>query len=314
MLDYFWMDAPVFRFAPSPNGHLHCGHALSAFLNVQMAADLHGQCLLRIEDIDTIRCTEALIRDMLDDLNWLGLSFAPHVLRQSTRFAQYREALDILEAKGLLYRAYLTRAEVKNYVEEQETRGFIWPRDPDGAPHYPRDELVLSESELNARRASSDAYAVRLDMQSALAQVQTPLSWSEYPCELKSDDMYLKNEIKADPSAWGDVVLARKDTPTSYHLSVVVDDAFQGVSDVLRGRDLQAATSVHRLLQELLDLPEPRYRHHHLVRTNEGRKLSKSARDVSLRELRASGCRADDILQYIGLCECEENQAWPHEV
>ncbi|MBD8892124.1 tRNA glutamyl-Q(34) synthetase GluQRS [Roseibium litorale] len=300
------MTPPVFRFAPSPNGHLHLGHALSALLNARAARATGGRFLVRIEDIDQTRCTPQLEAEMLEDLDWLGLPYERPVFRQSEHFADYADALASLEARGLVYRGYLTRAEIKRHVAAEEQAGRSWPRDPDGAPLYPRDRDVLPPEELVDRAASQAPYAVRLDMAKALAVAGKDLIWREYPSELAADGGLTANWdepeiISADPAAWGDVVLARKDTPTSYHLSVVIDDERQGITDVLRGRDLYAATSVHRLLQRLLELPEPKYRHHRLILGEDGRKLSKSGKDTSLRELRERGWTVPSLLTAIGL-------------
>ncbi|MBO6756810.1 MAG: tRNA glutamyl-Q(34) synthetase GluQRS [Roseibium sp.] len=294
------MPKPVFRFAPSPNGHLHLGHALSALLNADAARVMDGDLLLRIEDIDQARCTPALERDLLEDLTWLGVSFDGPVLRQSERFAIYQGALDRLTEMGLVYRGYLTRAEIKGFVSDFETGGDRWPRDPDGAPVYPGDHRVLAQPELEKRAAGDMPYALRLNMAAALDRIGTQLNWREAGAE-GTALFEPARRIGADPAAWGDVVLARKDTPTSYHLSVVLDDAAQGVTDVLRGVDLRAATSVHRVLQALLDLPEPLYRHHRLVLGPDGRKLSKSNKDTSIRELRAQGISAAGIRTRVGL-------------
>ena len=294
------MSQPVFRFAPSPNGHLHLGHALSVLLNARAAVALSGRFLVRVEDIDQTRCTPELERDMFEDLAWLGLPLNEPVVRQSDAFPHYRAALERLQDTGLVYPAYLTRAEIKRFVADQEAAGISWPRDPDGAPLYPGDAAVLSSDEI-AERAGSDApFALRLDMKGALARIGRPLFWRETGAE--GDTLFASPDlVEADAAAWGDVVLARKETPTSYHLSVVVDDARQGITDVLRGQDLYAATSVHRVLQELLELPEPLYRHHRLILAEDGRKLSKSNRDTSLRALRAAGLSHAELRKRIGL-------------
>lgn len=294
------MTKPVFRFAPSPNGHLHLGHALSALLNTRAAVALSGRFLVRVEDIDQTRCTPELERDMFEDLAWLNVPVTEPVLRQSQSFAFYRAALERLQDMGLVYPAYLTRAEIKAHVAAREARGRPWPRDPDGAPLYPGDRAVLSEAECRARTASDAPFALRLDMAAALSRVAQPLSWQEAGSE--GEALFAPaTVVAADPAAWGDVVLARKETPTSYHLSVVVDDARQGITDVLRGKDLYHATSVHRLLQELLGLPAPVYRHHRLILGEDGRKLSKSSQDTSLRSLRAAGLTHAELRKLIGL-------------
>ncbi|MFD1697644.1 tRNA glutamyl-Q(34) synthetase GluQRS [Roseibium aestuarii] len=298
-------SSPIFRFAPSPNGHLHLGHALSALLNCRAAERTGGTCLLRIENIDQTRCTPALEQEMLEDLTWIGARFSGPVLRQSERFDVYRAALERLERDGLTYRSYLTRGEIKRFIADREAEGLVWPRDPDGAPLYPGDRTVLEADEIRRREASDMPFAIRLDMGKALARLGAMPDWWEGPAELGEGEDPARwmegRRIPAEPAAWGDVVLGRKDCPTSYHLSVVVDDAEQGVTDVLRGQDLYHATSVHRLLQVLLGLPELRYRHHRLILDDEGRKLSKSLASASLRDLRSSGVTEREVMGRIGL-------------
>ncbi|MEO9527080.1 tRNA glutamyl-Q(34) synthetase GluQRS [Roseibium sp.] len=294
------MSKNVFRFAPSPNGHLHLGHALSALLNARAAVALNGRLLLRVEDIDRTRCTPELERDMFEDLAWLGLQWEQPVVRQSDCFSFYRAALERLQDTGLVYPAYLTRAEIKGFVSKREAAGEAWPRDPDGAPLYPGDAAVLCDAELRQRAASDAPFALRLDMKGALERIGARPSWQEAGAE--GGGLFEPPvSVEADPVAWGDVVLARKDTPTSYHLSVVVDDARQSVTDVLRGQDLYHATSVHRVLQDLLGLPQPVYRHHRLVLDTDGRKLSKSNGDTSLKALRAAGMTHAMLRRRIGL-------------
>ncbi len=294
------MTEPVFRFAPSPNGHLHLGHALSALLNARATVALHGRFLVRVEDIDQTRCTPELERDMFEDLAWLGVPLDQPILRQSEAFSFYRDALERLQDMGLVYPAYLTRAEIKRFVADYEKDGAVWPRDPDGAPLYPGDNAVLSAEEQSERSQCDASFALRLKMDAALDKIGGSLTWQEYGAE--GPALFASPKVvSVDAAAWGDVILARKDTPTSYHLSVVVDDARQGITDVLRGQDLYAATSVHRVLQHLLELPEPRYRHHRLILGEDGRKLSKSNQDTSLRALREAGMSHADLRSRIGL-------------
>ena len=279
---------PVFRFAPSPNGYLHLGHAFSALLNADMARAAGGRLLLRIEDIDTSRCRPEYETAIYEDLAWLGLEWEQPVRRQSEHFDAYREALARLDAMGLIYPSFESRAEIAALVAAREQHA-PWPRDPDGAPLYPGDAKALTPAERAGLIASGAPYALRLDM-AAAAQRAGPFTWSENG-----------SEQSADPALWGDVILARKDAPASYHLAVVVDDAAQGVTDVVRGQDLFHATSVHRLLQNLLGLAAPRYHHHRLIFDAEGRKLSKSTRATGLRELRAQALTAADIRRAVGL-------------
>ena len=283
-------QSPVFRFAPSPNGLLHLGHALSAILNHDMAKAAGGRFLLRIEDIDLSRCTPQYEEAIYRDLEWLGLDWEEPVRRQSSHFDEYRAALAKLTAMGLVYPAFMTRGEVKAKVLAFETQAKAWPRDPDGAPLYPHDDRLRGEAERRALLDSGARHALRLDMGKALAFVGRPLAWQE------SGDT-----IIADPAAWGDVVLSRSDAPSSYHLSVTLDDALQGITHVVRGRDLYHATSVHRLLQELLQLPQPAYRHHRLVTGPDGRKLSKSEKSTGLAALREAGASPADIRRRIRL-------------
>jgi glutamyl-Q tRNA(Asp) synthetase len=286
---------PVFRFAPSPNGYLHLGHACSALLNFDSACRAGGRLLLRIEDIDTTRCRPEFETAIYEDLAWLGLTWETPVRRQSEHLADYREALDRLSAQGLVYPSFESRAEIARLVAQREANA-PWPRDPDGAPLYPGAAKLLSPDE-RARWLESDApSALRLDMAAACARAGA-LGWIEHGEGPDGET----GTVAARPQAWGDVVLARKETPTSYHLSVVVDDALQGVTDVVRGEDLFWSTSVHRLLQQLLGLPQPAYRHHRLILDAEGRKLSKSAQATGLRELRAAGATPADIRRLAGL-------------
>ncbi len=213
--------------------------------------------------------------------------------RQSEHYDDYRAALARLDAMGLVYPSFESRAEIARMTDE---RGECWPRDPDGAPLYPGDAKNLSAAERARRMAAGAPYALRLDMAAALERTDA-LTWPETGAGPSGET----GTIAADPAAWGDVILARKNTPTSYHLAVTVDDAAQGVTDVVRGRDLFYATAVHRLLQALLGWPAPRYHHHRLILDAEGHKLSKSTLATGLRELRAQGATAADIRKLVGL-------------
>lgn len=286
---------PVFRFAPSPNGYLHLGHALSALLNADMARAKGGRLLLRIEDIDTARCRSEYETAIYEDLAWLGLHWESSVRRQSEHWDNYRGALAQLETMGLIYPSFESRAEIARLVTDLETQGS-WPRDPDGTPLYPGDAKNMSVAERNRRIEAGEPYALRLDMRAATLRAGT-LNWVETGAEPGG----ATGTVAVDPSLWGDVILARKEIPASYHLAVVVDDAAQGVTDVVRGRDLFHATAVHRLLQVLLGLGAPRYHHHRLVLDETGNKLSKSTQSTGLRELRARGVTPTDIRHLIGL-------------
>jgi glutamyl-Q tRNA(Asp) synthetase len=289
------MANSVFRFAPSPNGHLHLGHALSVLLNADMTRASGGRLLLRIEDIDATRCKPEYEEAIYQDLEWLGIGWERPVRRQSEHFDDYRAALARLDAQGLLYASFESRGEIAALVAQRERSG-PWPRDPDGAPLYPGTAKTLPPPERARRIAAGEPYALRLDMAAALAR-SGPLTWTETGAGPESE----RGSIAAAPERWGDVVLARKDTPTSYHLAVVVDDAVQNVTHVVRGQDLFRATGVHRLLQSLLGLPLPAYHHHRLVPGPDGRKLSKSTRATALRSLRDDGATPADIRRMVGL-------------
>jgi glutamyl-Q tRNA(Asp) synthetase len=286
---------PVFRFAPSPNGYLHLGHAYSALLNFDLARRAGGRLLLRIEDIDPARCRPEYEQAIDEDLAWLGLRWEAPVRRQSEHLADYRRALEMLSAQGLVYPSFESRAEIARLVARREADG-PWPRDPDGAPLYPGAAKQLSSEERTRLMASGAPYALRLDMNAATARAGN-LVWTEQGEGPDGET----GHVPARPQAWGDVILARKETPTSYHLSVVVDDALQGVTEVVRGQDLFHATSVHRLLQRLLGMGEPAYRHHRLIRDAAGHKLAKSTASTGLRELRAAGMVPSDIRRLVGL-------------
>ena len=286
---------PVFRFAPSPNGYLHLGHAYSALLNFDRARETGGRFLLRIEDIDATRCRPEFEVAIYEDLAWLGITWEMPVRRQSEHLSEYRAALEKLSGRKLVYPAFESRAEIATLVTKRET-GHPWPRDPDGAPLYPGTAKELPPDQRARLIASGAPHALRLDMEAACRCV-SGLTWVEQGEGPAGES----GNLLAQPEAWGDVILARKETPTTYHLSVAVDDALQGVSEVVRGQDLFHATSVHRLLQALLDLPEPAYRHHRLIRDDAGRKLSKSTRSTGIRELRAQGAGPADIRRLVGL-------------
>jgi len=285
-------ERPVFRFAPSPNGELHLGHALSALLGFEAARDCGGRFLVRIEDIDAGRSRPEFVAGIFEDLAWLGIAWEEPVVYQSQRIDAYRDAADRLEAMGLLYPCFATRAE----IEAAATDGA---RDPDGAPLYPWAGTRMSAADVARRVAAGEAFALRMDMGMAAAAATGILGGA--PLTFVEASAGGSREVTAQPQRWGDAVVVRKDVPTSYHLAVVVDDAWQGVTHVTRGLDLYAATDVHRLLQVLLGLPAPLYRHHRLIAGADGRKLAKSARDTSLRALRDQGATPADVRRSIGL-------------
>ena len=289
------MYTRILRFAPSPNGYLHLGHAYSALLNHDMARDLGGRLLLRIEDIDVSRCRPQYEAAIYQDLGWLGISWDTSVRRQSEQFDDYRAALAKLEAQGLIYPSFESRSEIAALVAARDRQGH-WPRDPDGVPLYPGDARQLPAAERERRRRAGEPYALRLALDAAIARAGV-LTWTE----TGSGPQGQTGVVEAAPQMWGDVVLARKEVPASYHLAVAVDDARQGVTDVVRGQDLFWATGIHRLLQVLLGLPQPVYHHHKLILDADGRKLSKSTQATSLRKLRAAGATAADVRRMVGL-------------
>lgn len=280
---------PVLRFAPSPNGRLHAGHACSAWLNAQLAERLGGRLLLRMEDIDTTRCKPELAQQALEDLRWLGLQWEESVRVQSQHFDDYAAAAEVLKTQELLYPCFCTRAEVA-----EASIGH----DPDGAPLYAGTCRGLNAAEQQKRMHAGAPFAWRLDMAKALRVTPPPYHYMAFDAQRLE-----QRQVIAHPERWGDAVLVRKETPTSYHLAVVVDDALQGVTHVVRGQDLEAATDLHVLLQRLLGLPSPLYHHHALLREEQGEKLSKSRNSESLADLRAQGVSPQLLVQqFYALC------------
>lgn len=272
---------PVLRFAPSPNGYLHLGHAYSALYTDLWARRLGGTFLLRLEDTDVARCKPEFAAAIYEDLRWLGLSWPEPVLVQSERFATYATFADRLRGRGLLYSCDCTR---------QEVAARATATDPDGAPVYDGKCKHHGLAGGNNRQVQS-----RLDLSKAMA-LTGPLSFT-----VIGPTPFDRPQIRfARPERWGDVVLQRKDTPTSYHLSVVVDDDAQGVTHVTRGRDMEAATDLHVLLQMLLGLGQPIYNFHKLILGADGKKLSKSRDSLSLRHLRETGRTADSVRNELG--------------
>jgi len=256
------MVLPIFRFAPSPNGRLHLGHAYSALLNERLAQEKGGKLLLRIEDTDQSRCKPEFVAACVDDLIWLGISFEPNIRIQSEHFADYEQALAKLWRMDATYPCFCSRkqAEAKARLE----------RDPEGQPHYGGTCRGLSRGEAETLIASGARHGWRL-------------------------------RTEASPAAiWGDVMIAKRHVGSSYHIAVVVDDALQGVTHVVRGQDLEQATTIHERLQTLLGLPNPHYSHHPLIKHETGRKLAKSAGDASLAELRIAGITPDQIRAELG--------------
>jgi glutamyl-Q tRNA(Asp) synthetase len=269
----------VTRFAPSPTGYLHLGHVRSALEGRRAAREAGGRFLLRIEDIDHTRCSPEYEAAIVEDLAWLGLDWDGPIRRQSEHFADYRAALERLDAEGLLYPCFCTRREIQAEI----ARAGGAPQGELGAP-YPGTCRRLGAAERKERRRGAPDYALRLDVATALSRTG-PLHWCED-----------RTRVAADLMALGDVVLARRELPTSYHLAVTVDDALQGVTLVTRGADLFAATHIHRLLQAVLGLPTPRYRHHPVLTDASGRRLAKRDRAMTVRAMRELGMNPAEIL------------------
>lgn len=271
----------VTRFAPSPTGHLHLGHAFSALFAWHRARQAGGRFLLRLEDIDPGRCRPEFATAIIDDLAWLGLDWDGEVRVQSQHLAEYRAVLDDLTARALLYPCFCTRSDIQREIAQSATA----PHTPDGTPLYPGTCRALSQDEHAARIASGEHFALRLDMQRALSSVSGALTFDEEG----------EGSVACSPEQFGDVVLARKDASASYHLCVTHDDAVQGVTLVTRGVDLKPATHLHRLIQALMNWPTPAYAHHPLLTSPAGRRLAKRDRAATLRDLRAQGHSPADV-------------------
>lgn len=286
-------DRPVFRFAPSPNGPLHLGHALSALTGFEMAQRANGRFLLRIEDIDVTRSKPGNVEAIFEDLAWLGISWEEPVLRQSEHFEDYKTAAVSLAKLDLLYPCFASRTEIVASGDSSKL-------DPEGAMLYPGIWRNRADPDVAEAVAAGIPYALRLNMERAVALARDrlggkPLSFTEI------DAGGRPQTVIARPERWGDLIVLRKEMPASYLLSVVVDDARQGITHVTRGQDLYAATAPQRLLQVLLGLPEPVYHHHRLILDDKGRKLSKSQGATGLAALRASGVSPDEVRALIGL-------------
>ena len=278
---------PRTRFAPSPTGHLHKGHAFSAWFAWRLAGAGrdHGDFILRIEDIDRSRCRPIFVQSILDDLAWLGFKWSKPVRHQSDHFADYQAALDQMADRGLLYPCFCTRRQIAAEIAAATTAPHE-QQTPLIDPVYPGTCRRLAPEQVKDSMQEGKPYALRLDSERALESIRQPL---EFICDGET--------LTANPAAFGDIILARRDCPTSYHLSVVVDDAAQGIDLVTRGIDLKPAAQIHRLLQALLDLPVPKYQHHPLILDEKGQRLAKRADSLSLATMRESGLTASDILK-----------------
>jgi glutamyl-Q tRNA(Asp) synthetase len=272
----------VTRFAPSPTGYLHLGHAFSALFAWRHARETGGRFLLRLEDIDPSRCRPEFAAAILEDLVWLGLDWDGEVRVQSQHLPEYRATLDVLAGRDLLYPCFCTRADIQQSAAA--------PHTPDGAPRYPGTCRALSVDERKARIAAGERHALRLDMAKALAAMTATLTFDEQA----------EGTIRCHPEQFGDVVLARKDAPASYHLCVTHDDSLQGVTLVTRGADLKPATHLHRLLQALMGWPAPAYAHHRLLTDASGHRLAKRDRAATVRDLRTRGYSPTEVRALAG--------------
>jgi glutamyl-Q tRNA(Asp) synthetase len=279
----------VTRFAPSPTGFLHLGHAHAALFAWRRARADGGKFLLRLEDIDPGRCRPEFAGAIEEDLGWLGLDWDGPVRVQSRHLSEYRAALDRLAARGLLYPCFCTRADILREIEQAAAA----PHAPDGSPLYPGLCRALSPAERAARIAAGEPHALRLDMARALASVAMPLDFAEIG----------EGRVSCRPERFGDVVLARKDAPASYHLCVTHDDALQGVTLVTRGIDLKPATDLHRLIQASMGWPAPAYAHHALLTDPAGRRLAKRDRAATLRDLRRQGRGPAEVRALAGFAD-----------
>jgi glutamyl-Q tRNA(Asp) synthetase len=276
----------ITRFAPSPTGWLHLGHAYAALFAAERAAA--GQFIVRLEDIDGTRVRSEYEAAIFEDLTWLGLQWQQPVIRQSEHFQTYREGLAKLEQQGLLYPCFCTRREIQQEIAQAGNA----PQGPDG-PLYPGNCRSRSADESAERIATGEAYALRLNVDKAIQLIGRDLSWRDRA----------HGTFQATPAIFGDVVLARKDTPASYHLAVVLDDARQGISLVTRGEDLLPATHLHRLLIELLAMPVPEWQHHRLILDDQGRRLAKRDQARALRSLRDEGWTAEQVKRELGFAD-----------
>ncbi|MBK1831160.1 tRNA glutamyl-Q(34) synthetase GluQRS [Verrucomicrobiaceae bacterium R5-34] len=271
------------RFAPSPTGLLHLGHAYAAMFARDLAHSQGGAFLLRYEDIDGTRVRDEYYLDIERDLAWLGIQWDGTPLRQTDRLTDYAMAINLLKARGVIYPCFCTRREIQEEIQTMDGA----PQGPEG-PLYPGTCRNLSPEQRQHRIDAGEPHCWRLDTMAAAEQTG-PLSFTDR----------IQGKIDVDPSLLGDVILARKDIATSYHIAVVVDDAMQEISDVTRGEDLLASTHVHRLLQELLGLPEPIYHHHRLILDAEGKRLAKRDKALSIQTLRERGASPAEVLQMV---------------
>lgn len=282
---------PIFRFAPSPNGYLHLGHAYSALKSQDLCQKLGGKMLLRIEDIDTQRCHAKFEQAIFEDLAWLGFTWSGPVIRQSEHMAYYHDVLTKLDHHEYTFNSFLSRREHQAIVEELELGAKEpWPRDPDGSPRYVGVQQESRFHEGGNRKIGKPI--ARLNVSRAIQQFEYLQSWQEFSLLNGKTSLY---PHKFDIRNWGEVILLRRDISTSYHIASVVDDHLQGVTHIVRGKDLYAATAIHRMLQRMLGYEQPLYHHHRLITDEAGEKLAKSKKSTAIRTLRMQGIDSREL-------------------
>ena len=294
------------RFAPSPNGYLHLGHAYSAFISSELAKKSCGKFFIRIEDIDLGRCKKKYEENIYKDLNWLEIKYEKNIIKQSECFDKYERYIKKLRDLNLIYPCWASRSEIKKFILSKSINKTSWPIDPDGQYIYPKIYKDISKAERSNLMLSGLDFSWRLDIEKAISFAQDKLGNKIFFEELGLEP---KGKRIIEPNLYGDFVIARKEIPTSYHLSVIIDDAEQDINLVTRGLDIYPATSIHRLLQIILNLPETQWYHHNLLREDSGRKLSKTNKSTSIKSLRERKIKKDQIFSLIKL-----NAAFPDEI
>jgi len=294
------------RFAPSPNGYLHLGHAYSALISSELAKKTGGKFFLRIEDIDLGRCKKKFEDSIFKDLNWLKIKYEKNIIKQSEHFAKYEKYIKKLRDLNLIYPCWATRSEIKKFISKKSVSKSSWPIDPDGQYIYPKIYKNISKAERSNLMLSGSNFSWRLDVEKAVTLAQEKFGNKIFFEELGLEP---KGKRILEPNLYGDLIIARKEIPTSYHLSVIIDDAEQGINLVTRGLDIYPATSIHRLLQIVLNLPEPQWYHHNLLREQSGEKLSKTNKSTSIKSLRDKKIRNDEIFSLI-----QSIEAFPDEI
>ena len=286
------------RFAPSPNGYLHLGHAYSAFISSELAKKSCGKFFIRIEDIDLGRCKKKYEESIYKDLNWLEIKYEKNIIKQSECFDKYERYIKKLRDLNLIYPCWASRSEIKKFILSKSINKTSWPIDPDGQYIYPKIYKDISKAERSNLMLSGLDFSWRLDIEKAMSFAQEKLGNKIFFEEIGLEP---KGKRILEPNLYGDFIIARKEIPTSYHLSVIIDDAEQDINLVTRGLDIYPATSIHRLLQIILNLPETQWYHHNLLREDSGRKLSKTNKSTSIKSLRERKIKKDQIFSLIKL-------------